>query len=98
MNRYRILHIPSGEWLRQVDDNTETVTRGDKPWESRFQLTAVWFLYKLCKHKKTVYVLHQTERALLPVNKSEFLIVAVNNHLGFADDSDAGRARKAKLV
>lgn len=95
MVTYRILHIPTGEWLRNSDKSTEQVDSSCDAYATKFMLLAKFKLWYLFKYKKIIYLLDDSKTALLSYNKSEFEVVAVNVHFGFCGETEGGIARKA---
>lgn len=95
MIQYRLLHIPTGEWLRNSEKGTETVDVSCEPYHTRFRYLAKFKLWYLFKYKKIIYLLDDSKTALLSYNKSEFEVVAVNVHFGFCGETEGGIARKA---
>ena len=68
---YRILHIPTGEWLNH--EFTEM------PLIFEYEFTAKLYMY--FHFRKNTYVFFKDKDALLPITEAEFEIVAVREDI-----------------
>ena len=81
---YRILHIPTGEWL--------TYEASEKPLIFEYAFTAKLYMY--FHFRKITYIFFKDKKALLPITKAELEIVAVREDIMINEETTGGIARR----
>lgn len=85
MIRYRILHIPSGEWVR----SKTPMGNAGAPKSYMFKWFANYMLNRMLRD--TTYLKNKTTRdsssSLVPYVREEFCVVAVNESVYIGDDT-----------